>query len=366
MHRVIFHVDMDAFFASVEQRDFPQYRGKPVIVGAAPDQRGVICAASYEARRFGIHSAMPSRTAGKLCPHGVFVRPRMDAYREESRAIMAIFESFTTLIQQVSVDEAYLDVSESMQGEADPDSALRAALPLARAIKERIQTERGLSSSIGVAANKFLAKIGSDFQKPNGLTLIPEDGKVAFLRALSVRAIHGVGPVTAQQLEAAGLRTIADIQDSALPLDSIVGSSAEKLRMRAFGEDDRPLELERERKSISAEHTFPVDTESRGELREALREMSADIAETLASHAAGALTIQVKVRYGDFNTLTRQIRLQDPVTEGAEIYRLSCHLLARHKLVNRPLRLLGIGASTLGDPSVAQMRLVFGGEKTEG
>jgi DNA polymerase-4 len=366
MHRVIFHVDMDAFFASVEQRDFPEYRGKPVIVGAPPDKRGVICAASYEARRFGIHSAMPSRTAGKLCPQGIFVRPRMEAYREESRAIMAIFETFTPLIQQVSVDEAYLDLSERIPSCDETDAALRSALPWAGAIKERIFKERGLTASIGVAANKFLAKVGSDFQKPNGLTLIPEAEKVQFLRPLSVRTIHGVGPVTAQALESAGLRTIGDIQDCSIALESLVGSFAGSLKMRAFGEDDRPLELDRTRKSISAEHTFSVDTEDRAVLREALREMSADIAQSLRKHAAGALTVQIKVRYSDFRTVTRQLRLRDPVSEAEEIYRLSCHLLARHKLVSRALRLLGIGVSTLGQVRVAQMQLAFYGDKTGG
>lgn len=373
MHRVIFHVDMDAFFASVEQRDHPEYRGKPVIVGSAPDARGVVCAASYEARRYGVHSAMPSRTAGKLCPGGIFVRPRMDAYRAESHAIMAIFERFTPLIQKVSVDEAYLDLSERIhsQGNAsapwNADEALNAALPLARDIKACILEERGLTASIGVAANKFLAKIGSDFKKPDGLFLIPEAEKVAFLRPLSVRAIHGVGPVTAQHLEAAGLKTIGDIQDSPAALETIAGSSYEKLKMRAFGEDDRPLDFDSERKSISAEHTFSVDTENRGELRAALREMSADIAQTLSSHGAGALTVQVKVRYSNFRTLTRQLRVEERVSEAPEIYRLACHLLARHKLVSGPLRLLGIGVSTLREEcGEVQMRLAFGGEKTEG
>jgi DNA polymerase-4 len=217
-----------------------------------------------------------------------------------------------------------------------------------------------------VGANKFLAKIGSDFQKPNGLTLIPESGKVMFLRPLSVRAIHGVGPVTAQQLETAGLQTIGDIQDSKLPLETLVGSWAERLRQRAFGEDDRPLDLERERKSISAEHTFAVDTEERQVLRAALKEMSTDIAQTLAVNGTGALTVQVKVRYSNFSTVTRQVRVQDPVTEAAEIYRLSCHLLARDKLVSGALRLLGVGVSTLVEPEGAQMRLAFEGEKTEG
>ena len=174
MPRVIFHVDMDAFFASVEQRDHPEYRGKPVIVGSPPDQRGVVCAASYEARKFKIHSAMPSRTAGKLCPHGIFVRPRMDAYRAESAAIMEILRGVTPVIEKVSVDEAYLDLSAAFENHTDPDAALEAAVPVAREIRQRIATERKLTASIGVGANKFLAKLGSDFQKPDGLTLIRE------------------------------------------------------------------------------------------------------------------------------------------------------------------------------------------------
>ena len=206
MPRVIFHVDMDAFFASVEQRDHPEYRGKPLIVGSPPNQRGVVCAASYEARKFKVRSAMPSRTAGKLCPHGIFVRPRMEAYRAESAAIMEILRSVTPVIEKVSVDEAYLDVSATFRNYADPDAALEAALPVAREIKRRIAAERRLTASIGVAANKFLAKLGSDFQKPDGLTLIREREKVEFLKPLSVRSIHGVGPVTAQALEARGLQ----------------------------------------------------------------------------------------------------------------------------------------------------------------
>jgi DNA polymerase-4 len=195
--RVVFHVDMDAFFASVEQRDFPEYRGKPVIVGAPPDRRGVVCAASYEARKFQVRSAMPSRTAAKLCPQGIFVAPRMDAYRIESEQIMSIFAKYTTQLERVSVDEAYLDLSGVIGEFSDPDAALEAAVPIAREMKDRIHSERGLTASIGLAANKFLAKLGSDFQKPNGLTVIKEADKVAFLRPLSVRRIHGVGPVTA-------------------------------------------------------------------------------------------------------------------------------------------------------------------------
>ncbi len=346
MPRVILHVDMDAFFASIEQRDHPEFRGKPVIVGSPPDQRGVVCAASYEARKFKVRSAMPSRTAGKLCPHGIFVRPRMEVYRAESGLIMEILRSFTPLVERVSVDEAYLDVSEA----AEP-------VAVAQEIKRRIKEERSLSASIGVSGNKFLAKLGSDFQKPDGLTVIPEAGRVEFLKPLPIMAIHGVGPVTAQALQAQGIHTIGDLQHTTINLEAVVGSFAETLKQRALGNDDRPVDLSDERKSISAETTFLNDTDHRPTLRAALREMSADVAQTLEKDQTAALTVQVKVRYSDFFTLTRQIRMEDPVTTPQEIYRLACFLLAKHQLVKRPLRLLGIGLSTLVPPTRAQYLL---------
>lgn len=357
MSQVILHLDMDAFFASVEQRDHPEYRGKPVIVGSPPDQRGVVCAASYEARTFKVRSAMPSRTAGRLCPHGIFVRPRMEVYRAESAAIMAILQSFTPLIEQVSVDEAYLDVSACVPAGLDADAAIEAARPLALEIKQRIRAERGLTASVGISSNKFLAKLASDFNKPDGITLILDSARIAFLRPLPVGAIHGVGPVTAQGLQALGLHTIGDLQDSTKSLDAVAGSFAAKLRERAFGHDDRPLDLSDERKSISAEHTFRVDTEDRSRLRAALKEMALDVAQSLGRHGLGALTVQVKVRYSDFTTLTRQIRVEEPVTSERDIYRLACFLLARHRLVTGPLRLLGIGVSTLLAPAQQQLRL---------
>jgi DNA polymerase-4 len=357
MPRVILHLDMDAFFASVEQRDHPEYRGKPVIVGSPPDQRGVVCAASYEARTFKVRSAMPSRTAGRLCPHGIFVRPRMEVYRAESAAIMAILQSFTPLIEQVSVDEAYLDVSASLPPGLAADAAIKAARPLALEIKQRIRAERGLTASVGISSNKFLAKLASDFDKPDGITLILDSARIAFLRPLPVGAIHGVGPVTAQGLQALGLHTIGDLQDSTQSLDAVAGSFAAKLRERAFGHDDRPLDLSDERKSISAENTFRVDTEDRGRLRAALKEMALDVAQSLGRHGLGALTVQVKVRYSDFTTLTRQIRVEEPVTSERDLYRLACFLLARHQLVTGPLRLLGIGVSTLIAPAQQQLRL---------
>lgn len=349
--RIILHIDMDAFFASVEQRDHPQYRGKPVIVGSPPNQRGVVCAASYEARKFNVRSAMPSRTAAKLCPHGIFIRPRIDAYRAESGRIMNILRNFDLDIERVSVDEAYL------QPRNPEIHTLDQAYELARHIKNRIYQERQLTSSIGVSINKFLAKLGSDFQKPNGLTLIREEDKVAFLRPLSVRSIHGVGPVTASALESHQIHTIADLQDTKLDLEPIVGSFASTLKARAFGNDERELDLSDERKSISAENTFLNDTDDRPTLRSALKEMAEDIAQSLAKHHLAARTVQVKVRYSDFTTLTRQLRVEEPINSAKEIYRLSCHLLARHQLVNRPLRLLGIGVSTLGEPINSQLHL---------
>ncbi len=362
-YRVILHVDMDAFFASIEQRDNPEYRGRPLVVGSPPDQRGVVCAASYEARRFKVRSAMPSRTAFKLCPNAVFVRPRMSVYRAESEQIMRIFESYTPLIEQVSVDEAYLDLSFVSEPCENGDAALQRAIPLARDIKARILDERGLTASIGVASNKFLAKLGSDFEKPNGLTLIEDSRKVEFLRPLSVRSIHGVGPVTATALESRGLWKISDIQDTSLRLEEVVGSFAASLKCRAFGEDDREIELERERKSISSEHTFLTDTDSRTELREALHALAEDVRSSLEEHEVGALTVQVKVRYTDFTTLTRQLRLDEPVTTSRELYRIACHLLATHRLVTGPLRLLGLGVSTLVPPVRKQMLLPLFPEK---
>jgi len=354
MFRVIFHLDMDAFYASVEQRDNPALRAQPVIVGAPPTQRGVVCAASYEARKFGVRSAMPSITASRLCPKGVFVRPRMDHYREESRQLMSAVAESGAIIEQVSIDEAYLDVSSLCQAE-DADMSLVKSLPLARRLKERILSQRRLTATIGVAANKLLAKIASDHQKPDGLTLIAETDKVQFLRPLPVRALYGVGKVTEQILRKAGVETAGDLQDYPGDLRALLGSFGPKLRQFAFGQDDRPLELGDEIKSISGEETFLKDTENRVVLRACLRTQAADISDRLKRRNLGAHTVQVKVRYGDFTTLTRQITVEDPLTEANEIYRLGCFLLGRDKLVSRPLRLLGLGVATLREPSGKQL-----------
>ena len=354
--RVLFHVDMDAFFAAIEQRDRPELRGKPVIVGAPPNRRRVVATASYEARKFGVKSAMPSVTAGRLCPQGIFLPPRFEAYSEESRRIMAILADYTPLVEQVSVDEAYLDVSACVR-EPDPLVAIPASRRLAVELKKRIARERGLTASIGVASNKFLAKVGSDFQKPDGLTLIPEQEKVAFLRPLPVRAIPGIGPVAAARLLEHSIRTIGDIQDSTPErLRAAVGSFAETLHALSFGEDNRELIFDSERKSVSSEHTFDVDTSDPRVLNATLLRLVEDVAGTLQRKNLMASTLQVKVRYADFTTLTRQTTLPDPVNGAAGIARAIRFLLKKEKLLVGPIRLLGVGSSNLTAPS-GQMQL---------
>ena len=376
--RVIFHLDMDAFYASVEQRDNPGLRGKPVIVGSPPTQRGVVCAASYEARKFGVRSAMPSATAGRLCPKGIFLPPRMDKYKAESARIMDLLAQTGAVLEPMSIDEAYLDMSGvpglveppatlSMAADRDRsrlpapadevDAALYAAVPLARSLKQKIFGERRLTATIGIAANKLLAKLASDFQKPDGLTLVPERDKVQFLRPMPVRALHGVGRVTEEILHRAGVETVGDLQDYPGDLRALVGSFAARLRAFGFGEDDRPLELDDTIKSISSEETFLHDTEDRRILRKSLRDQAADVAGKLKRKQLAAQTVQVKLRYGDFKTLTRQLTVEEPVTDAEELYRLACFLLAREKLVSRPLRLLGLGVSSLDLPAGRQLEL---------
>ncbi|MGO8928134.1 MAG: DNA polymerase IV [Limisphaerales bacterium] len=355
--RVIFHLDMDAFYASVEQRDNPALRGKPVIVGAPPTQRGVVCASSYEARTFGVRSAMPSATARRLCPKGIFVRPRMDHYREESRHIMQIVGETGAVIEQMSIDEAYLDLSALCEAEGQ-DAALLKSLPLAQKLKQRICSERQLTATVGIASNKLLSKIASDHQKPEGLTLILESEKVQFLRPLPVRALYGVGKVTEGILNGVGVETVGGLQDYPGDLRTLVGSFGPKLKEFAFGRDERPLDSGDEIKSISGEETFLKDTDDRKVLRACLRAQAEDISARLKRRRLGAHTVQVKVRYGDFTTLTRQITVETPLIEASDIYRLGCFLLGREKLVSRPLRLLGLGVASLREPSGQQLVLL--------
>lgn len=358
--RIVLHADLDAYFCSVEERERPELRGHPVIVGSPPNRRGVVAACNYAARKFGVRSAMPSATAAKLCPKAVFIDPRIDLYRAESARIMSILELPGSIMEKMSIDEAYLDVSAlvpELEGETLEQRFGRAER-LAADLKRRIREERGLTASIGVASNKLLAKIGSDFRKPDGLTVVPEDTKAIFLRPLPVRALHGIGPVTERALAAAGIRKIADLQDYTGDLAPLVGSFAERLRQFSVGEDDRPVDPSSERKSISSEETFQIDTMDRRHLRDCLKQQSEEISEELRKRGLFAQTVQVKVRYGNFETLTRQITAQEWLQEGPAIYRLACYLMAKHKLVKRPIRLLGSGVAGLSPHPPRQLRFL--------
>jgi len=271
--------------------------------------------------------------------------------------VMQLVAESGGVVEQTSIDEAYIDFTALCQAE-DHDSALLQGLPLGRMLKERIRSERQLAATVGMGSNKLLAKIGSDKAKPDGLLVIPETGKAQFLRPFPVRILYGVGEATAQVLAKAGVRKIGELQDYTGDLRALVGSFGPKLRQFAFGEDDRPLELGEDIKSISAEETFLRDTEDRKVLRSCLRTMANDITEKLQKHRLAAHTVQVKVRYSNFITLTRQISVEDPLTEASDIYRLGCFLLGREKLVCRPLRLLGMGVSGLREPSAKQLMLL--------
>ncbi|HPA16892.1 MAG TPA: DNA polymerase IV [Verrucomicrobiae bacterium] len=338
--RAILHMDMDAFFASVEQRDHPEWQGKPVIVGAAPDRRGVVCAASYEARKFGVHSAMPSRTAGRLCPHGIYVRPDFTRYSAASEQIMALLHDVTPLVEQLSIDEAFLDVSPAARD-------IDAAIALARDLKARIRERLRLTASIGVAPNKFLAKLASDFQKPDGLTIIREEDKVAVLRPLPVGRIWGVGPKTEAVLHEAGILTIANLQDFTGDLRHLMGGYAEDLRALAFGEDDRPLETEYERKSISSEETFDRDTRSVPLIRRTMLDQAAEVAAELRKRHVAGRTVHIKLRFADFTTLTRQKTLGHATQDEGEIFRVAWALAERERGTGKAVRLIGTGVASL-------------------
>jgi DNA polymerase-4 len=281
----------------------------------------------------------------------------MDVYRAESRLVMDLVIGAGGIVEQTSIDEAYIDFSVLCPA-SDQDSALLQALPLGQELKDRIKKERQLNATVGIGSNKLLAKIGSDKAKPNGLMAILDRDKVQFLRPLPIRALYGVGRVTEQVLVDAGMRTVGDLQDYQGDLRALVGSFAPKLRGFAFGEDDRPLELGEEVKSISAEETFLKDTEDRKTLRSCLKSMAEDVSTRLKKRGLAAHTVQVKVRYSDFTTLTRQISVEDPLAETADIYRLGCFLLGKEKLVCRPLRLLGLGVSGIREPRGKQLYLL--------
>jgi len=343
--RVILHVDMDAFYASVEQRDHPEYRGRPVIVGSPPDRRGVVSAASYEARKFGVHSAMPSREAGRRCPQGVFLPPRMSRYEAVSRQILRIFERFTPWIEPLSIDEAFLDVTGSLR--------LHGPGPeIAAKIRASIRAELDLTASVGVAPNMFLAKIASDLHKPDGLTVVPEDPSAirAFLAPLPCGRLWGAGKVTEAILTRAGLRTIGDVQRCApAALAALVGEhSAGHLQALALGLDDRRVETGDDEKSISRENTFDVDCADRGTVEAMLVDLTDDVGRRLREAGRYATVARIRIRWKSFRTISRQKRLDAPRCDDFSLRAAARGLFAAEHLVE-PVRLIGFGVSGLVD-----------------
>ncbi len=349
--RRILHCDMDCFYAAVHIRDDPSLRGKPVVIGGRPEGRGVIAAASYEARKFGVHSAMPSSRAIRMCPSLVFIPPDFRRYSRESEKIFAIYREITPLVQAVSIDEAYLDVTDHL-GEWGTAKAL------AKEIRRRVREERGLTVSVGVGPNKLIAKIASDFDKPDGLTVVPPQRVQSFLDPLPVRRLHGVGPATERALAELGVQTVADLR--AVPLETLsarFGKHGRGLWEYARGIDDRSIETHSERKSLGTENTYAVDLRSLEKMDEEVGGMAKEVAEGLFRRGLAACTVTVKVRYADFTTLTRSRTFTIPVHDAGVIADCARDLLRKTEAPTRPVRLLGVTASNLIHGRMEQLRL---------
>ncbi len=355
--RKIIHVDMDAFYASVEQRDFPELKGKPLIVGGQPDSRGVVAACSYEARKFGIHSAMASSRAYRLCPQAIFVRPRFEAYREASEKIRDIFWRYASQVEPLSLDEAYLDVTftESFNG---------SATLIAKAIKREILAETGLTASAGVSYNKFLAKIASDMDKPDGLYLIrPEQGQ-AFINELPIGKFHGIGPATEAKMKNLGIHTGNDLRQKTLTeLTKRFGKSGQYYFNIARAIDERPVRSQRIRKSLGKETTFAEDILSVPKLTDILLDLAEQVLDSLNKHNMQGRTVTVKVKYADFQQVTRAQTLDHSI-EFADLKEWLPKLLARTEAGHKPVRLVGLSLSGFDLPMVdekgqAQLALVL-------
>lgn len=338
--RKIIHIDMDAFYASVEQRDNPELRGQPIAVGGA-GPRGVVATASYEARAFGVRSAMPGGKARRLCPDLIFVTPRFDAYRAVSAQIHAIFRRFTPVIQPLSLDEAYLDVTHNRMG-------IVSATYIAEEIRRLIREETGLTASAGVASNKLIAKLASDQNKPDGLCVVRPGDSATFIAAMPVARIHGIGPVTARRMKEMGIETGADLRQRDLAfLQQHFGKAARYYYGAARGEDDRPVEDHRERKSISVEDTFETDLRAPDALDAALTPVIDRLWERMEKARIFGRTVTLKVKFADFALITRSESLAGPVSSRALLERIGRALLARQCPVPKGVRLLGLGIHNL-------------------
>jgi DNA polymerase-4 len=345
---MILHVDMDAFYASVEQRDRPELRGQPVMVGGSAEHRGVVCAASYEARKFGVHSAMPTARARRLCPQGIFLPVRMEYYARIARHIRDIFFSYTPLVEPLSLDEAYLDVRGSEQ-------LFGPGLEIARQIKARVRAETDLIASVGVSTNKFLAKLASDFSKPDGLLLIEENQAREFLAPLPVSRIWGVGAKGERRLQQIGIHTIGELARA--PEQLLVdhfGDAGPHLWRLAHGQDDRAVVPDREAKSVSTETTFAKDIADRDILRSWLLELVEQLGQRVRHIHVQARTVELKVRSSDFRTCLRSVTLAEPTDLTDSFWQAAKELFERRVARNMfPVRLLGVGAAALiRNPSV--------------
>lgn len=346
--RKIIHVDMDAFYASVEQRDFPELRGKALAVGGSPDGRGVVAAASYEARQFGVRSAMSSRLALQRCPELIFVRPRFDVYREVSKDIHQIFSRYTDLIEPLSLDEAYLDVTEDKL-------LVGSAIEIAREIKAAIFDGLKLTASAGVSVNKFVAKIASDYEKPNGLTFIGPSRVLSFLETLPIEKFHGVGRVTAKKMNQMGIFRGLDLKRfSPTELLQHFGKSGEFFYQIVRGIDDRPVRPNRPRKSVGVEDTFETDLYELEELYAEIDRLCRKLLERLERVDKQGKTLTLKVKFSDFSQITRSMTVQDVPRNFNQIVALSRQLLAKVDWQDRKIRLLGVTVSNFPEDPVLQ------------
>jgi nucleotidyltransferase/DNA polymerase involved in DNA repair len=351
----ILHIDMDAFFAAVEMHDRPELKGRPVVIGSPPDKRGVVSTCSYEARKFGIHSAMPSRTAFQRCPHAIFLQPNMKRYHEVSQQIMEIFRRFTPLVEPLSCDEAFLDVTGAHYLFGDGPE-------IARKIKAAVLAETGLTCSVGVAPNMFLAKIASDLNKPDGLTIVPSSEKLihAFLAPLPVKRMWGAGKKTQEILEAHKIRTIGDLQtvDPAKLATWVGENTAASFRRLAFGLDERSLSTESEEKSISNEITFAEDQRDAKLIEAALLDLADKVGTRLRLAGFYASTVQIKLRWTDFSTITRQRKLDPPCCDDITLRETALELLRKERM-HSAVRLIGFGVSGLRRTSDAPQLDLF-------
>ena len=355
----ILHVDLDAFYASVEQLADPALRGRPVVVGGL-GARGVVAAASYEARRFGIHSAMPMARARRACPDAAFLAPRFDAYGDASRAVMEILRSYTPLVEPLALDEAFLDVNGARRLHGEPPA-------IAADIRARVQAETGLVASVGVADTKLLAKIASDVAKPDGLLVVEAGGELAFLHPLPVERLWGVGPATRRRLDRFGVRTIGDL--AAVPEASLVAAlgraHGQHLYALAWNRDERGVDPEQQAKSIGHEETFATDVVERAVLEREVVRLSDRVASRLRGAGAAARTVQLKIRYGDFRTITRSRTLADATDLSSELARTAAELLAAVD-IGGGVRLIGVAAQQLDREPAVQGALALDGDTGSG